>query len=429
MKTLTQSNGHRTVYIIGGSETSTLYAAYRFAEKLGVRFYLHGDVIPGEKTPFALPDLDEQASPLFELRGIQPFHDFPEGPDWWSPQDYLAILAQLPKLRMNFFGLHTYPEDRPNAEPAVWIGQPGDVQPDGKVSFAYPASWYDTVLKVNWGYQPKRTGDYLCGASALFDRDDFGSDVMRGLTPRAETPEQCVEIFGRAADQFKDTFTFARQLGIKTCIGTETPLVVPKRVKERLGTGDTPKPEDIAKLYEGIFTRIQRAHPLDYYWFWTPETWTWEGVKQEVIDSTIDDLKIARTAWEKVKPPFQLATSGWVLGPQTDRSYLDKILPADMPLSCINRAVGHEPVEPAFKQVQRRDKWAIPWMEDDPAMSSIQLWAGRMRRDARDALQYGCTGLMGIHWRTRILAPTCWPFLRRPGTRAVGWTPPLRRPG
>ena len=28
-----------------------------------------------------------------------------------------------------------------------------------------------------------------------------------------------------------------------------------------------------------------------------------------------------------------------------------------------------------------------------------------MRRDASDALKYGCTGLMGIHWRTRILGP------------------------
>ena len=34
-----------------------------------------------------------------------------------------------------------------------------------------------------------------------------------------------------------------------------------------------------------------------------------------------------------------------------------------------------------------------------------QLWAGRMRRDAVDALKYGCTGLMGIHWRTQVLGP------------------------
>ena len=45
--------------------------------------------------------------PLFALRGIQPFHDFPEGPDWWNRDQYLAMIGQLPKLRMNFFGLHT----------------------------------------------------------------------------------------------------------------------------------------------------------------------------------------------------------------------------------------------------------------------------------------------------------------------------------
>ena len=28
-----------------------------------------------------------------------------------------------------------------------------------------------------------------------------------------------------------------------------------------------------------------------------------------------------------------------------------------------------------------------------------------MRRDAADALAYGCTGLMGLHWRTDILSP------------------------
>jgi hypothetical protein len=43
-------------------------------------------------------------------------------------------------------------------------------------------------------------------------------------------------------------------------------------------------------------------------------------------------------------------------------------------------------------------------MEDDPALTSPQLWAGRMRRDAADALRYGCDGLLGIHWRTRILS-------------------------
>ena len=87
--------------------------AYRLAEVLGVRFYLHGDVVPDEPMEWELPTLDERGAPLFALRGIQPFHDFPEGPDWWNRDDYLAVIGQLPKLRMNFFGLHTYPEGAP----------------------------------------------------------------------------------------------------------------------------------------------------------------------------------------------------------------------------------------------------------------------------------------------------------------------------
>ena len=83
----------------------------------------------------------------------------------------------------------------------------------------------------------------------------------------------------------------------------------------------------------------------------------------------------------------------------------DKVLPKDVAVSCINRQVGYTPVDAGFAEVQGRSKWAIPWMEDDPALSSPQFWVGRMRRDAADALRYGCDGLMGIHWRTRALGP------------------------
>ena len=57
---------------------------------------------------------------------LQPFHDFPEGPDWWSAEDYKAIFTQLTKMRMNFLGIHCYPEGLPYAEPTVWHGLAGD---------------------------------------------------------------------------------------------------------------------------------------------------------------------------------------------------------------------------------------------------------------------------------------------------------------
>jgi hypothetical protein len=92
------------------------------AEHLGARFYLHGDVLPNKQTALEMPILDETGKPLFDRRGIQPFHDFPEGPDWWDCDTYKAVIGQLPKMGMNFFGLHTYPESGVGPEPIVWIG-------------------------------------------------------------------------------------------------------------------------------------------------------------------------------------------------------------------------------------------------------------------------------------------------------------------
>ncbi len=548
LKTVANPKSGQTLWIIGGSPIGTLYGAYRFAEVLGARFYLEGDVIPDKRIPLELPALDEASSPLFRLRGIQPFHDFPEGPDWWGTEDYKAIVSQLPKLRMNFIGLHTYPV----VEPTVWIGLEKDFNPDGNVSFSYPARYYNTALTVGWGFNAKKTSDYSCGAAMIFERDDYGADVMEGLTPEPDNPEEANEMFNRVGILFHEVFSLARNLGVKTCIGTETPLTVPQPVKSRLdlprgdisveggqsakypnpieGTGEdllyqsvryglnayhirvpngsytvtlkfcevhydrplarvfgaslegnrvierldifekagkdkaldfsfeniavtdgsldiefhpivefpavaaivvegnglackidcggpgmadytpdvdaAPLPvEMIEDLYAGIFKRIMKTHPLDYYWFWTPEGWTWEGVSEQQVEATLDDIRAANRAAKGVGAPFGLATCGWVLGPQYDRALVGKALPADIAVSSINRNLGHDPVEPAYAEIKNHSKWAIPWMEDDPALNSLQLWVGRMRRDARDALAYGCDGLMGIHWRTRSLGP------------------------
>jgi len=230
---------------------------------------------------------------------------------------------------------------------------------------------------------------------------------MGSYLPAPTAPEASNEVFERAAGLLREAFTFAHRLGVKTCVGTETPLVVPKLVQERLkAQGKNPADLQVVReLYEGVFQRAAQAYPLDYYWFWTPEGWTWSGVKEERIKATTDDLAAAIEARKKVQAPFSLATCGWVLGPQQDRALFDKVLPKDVAVSCINRQVGYTPVDKGFAEVQGRGKWAIPWLEDDPALTSPQLWVGRMRRDAYDALRYGCDGLMGIHWRTRALGP------------------------
>ena len=60
-------------------------------------------------------------------------------------------------------------------------------------------------------------------------------------------------------------------------------------------------PDDISvvqELYEGVFSRIKKTFNLDYYWFWTPESWIWGGNTEDDINATKNDLLAALKAAE-----------------------------------------------------------------------------------------------------------------------------------
>ncbi|RYE37301.1 MAG: hypothetical protein EOP42_00040 [Sphingobacteriaceae bacterium] len=400
-----------SLLITGGSEIATLYGAYKFLESTGIGFAIDGDLIPDEKTPnIKLTGFNKIFSPSFELRGIQPFHDFAEGPDWWNKDDYDAIITQLPKMGMNFIGFHTYPETNPfggwnKAEPMVWIGTKDQVNADGTVKKAYPVLHANTGDST-WAYYPKKTSQFHFGAAQIFETDVFGADYMKNVSKWPHTGTENLAIFNQFGKLLNNAFTLAKNLGVKTCLGTEVPLNVPVQVQQNIQGYPKQNADSVSQaLYEGLFTRIKKAHPLDYYWFWTPESWTWEGEAKGAVEQTEKDLLNALAAAKKVNAPFTLATCGWVLGPARNRSEFDKLLPKAMPFSVINRQQGYTPVEASFAQIKDRPKWEISWLEDDPALTTPQFWAGRTRKDAVDAYKYGCTGLMGIHWRTENLSP------------------------
>lgn len=405
-----QATTGKYIFITGGSALGTLYGTYSYLEKLGVRFYLHGDILPDKGVNEWFKELDVHSSPVFTTRGIQPFHDFPEGPDWWNLDDYKAILEQLGKMKMNFIGFHTYPEMKfggwAKAEPMVWIGLEENINPDGTVKTAYPVL-HSHTQDSTWANLPKKTSEFPFGASLIFESDNYGADIMKKVSPWPHSEEENIGIFNEMGSLLKNAFSYARRTGIKTCVGTETPLYLPASVRMHLKQkGIDPTSEEATRLaYEGIFSRIAKMHPLDYYWFWTPEGWTWSDIPRDLVRQTEEDMLIAIEAAQSIHAPFTLATCGWVLGPPGDRSGFDKLLPPDMPLTCINRLVGFTPVEPGFANIKNHPKWAIPWMEDDPALTSPQLWAGRVLKDALDARRYGCDGLLGIHWRTQVLSP------------------------
>lgn len=393
----------KSLEISGGSDVAVLYGTYAFAEKLGVRFELNGDVIPSAQIPFAIPPLDETHKPLFALRGLQPFHDFPEGPDWWTQDQWRLFLGQSVKMRMNFVGLHCYPFKNKDLgpEPLVWIGLPGDVNADGTVKRSDEASWYTTAKYMPYGcYAPGKTSDYGFGGANLFVTDNYGPEVNAPTDfPMPKTPEAKTALINRTGKMFNTIFTEARGLGVKVAVGTEAPLDIPTGVLQQLKEKNMnpQSPETLRKLYGGMFTRIQRAFPIDYYWLWG-----YEGEIDE--NAVIENILQAHYALTDVKAPFGLGVCGWGWTAEHFPS-LNKALPKDIAFSAINMSTGHSPVSANFGKLGDRSRWAIPWLEDDGHMISMQFRAGRIRRDAVDAHNFGCNGLMGIFWRTRIMSP------------------------
>ena len=162
---------------------------------------------------------------------------------------------------MNFFALHTYPQGKVGPEPLVWIGPSEEIGPDGHVKASYPSRHFTASnVTAAWGYQPGKTGNYVFGAAEMFDRDDYGADYMRDTYFwNKMSPQDCDALFDRMGDVLGDVFGYARRHGIQTCLGTETPLTVPKAVKERLQAAGK-DPADSAVVQAALRRHVPTHH-------------------------------------------------------------------------------------------------------------------------------------------------------------------------
>jgi hypothetical protein len=419
-------NSREILVITGYDSVSTLYGAYRFAEHLGVGFSLTRDAIPDKKIPLDISGFDEAGTPLLQTRGILPFHDFFEGPDLWDIDEYMTVISQLPKLGMNFIGLHTYPrwstlwdKERNYAvgpEPTVWIGTEQDINSDGTVKWSYPAYYAHTHSPGRpWGFAQRDTRYFHAGASQLFETNGFGSDLIGEEIPSDVTSSNL--LFNRVGKMLKKSFDHASNLGVKTALGTELTLGVypegegtdddwikgmPPKLQERLQARgkDLTAPSTIKEVYKGIFERIKRTHSLDYYWLWSWEGWARWGANPESIKAFENEIGIAYQALQEVNAPFQLALAGWMIGTEDNPAEFDRALPPEVPFYGLwDRALGFEELN------SDRVKWPATWLEEDWGLLQLQLEADRVYVDAKAALDKKCNGLIAKHWRTRVLSP------------------------
>jgi hypothetical protein len=101
--------GDRPALVVGGgSPRATLWAVYELVERWGVRYLIHGDVLPQQPGKFRLPEQDLVREPVLRVRQWRVVNDFPHGTEGWGMADYRPFCDQLAKLKLNRLLLHTW---------------------------------------------------------------------------------------------------------------------------------------------------------------------------------------------------------------------------------------------------------------------------------------------------------------------------------
>ncbi|NUQ64277.1 MAG: hypothetical protein HUU20_17545 [Pirellulales bacterium] len=102
-------DGKPALVIGGGSEAATMWAVYELVEQWGVRYLLHGDVLPKTPRAFRLPDSDVVLEPNLRVRQWRTVNDFACGPESWGLDEQRRVIDQLAKLKFNRIFVSIWP--------------------------------------------------------------------------------------------------------------------------------------------------------------------------------------------------------------------------------------------------------------------------------------------------------------------------------
>ncbi len=184
-----QFRGRPSVMVRGGCPRATLWAVYELVERWGVRYLLHGDVLPAPST-FHLPDLDLVMEPTLSVRQWRVINDFACGPESWGMGDYRPVLDQLAKLKFNRILL------------SIWPWQPFLHYEIKGVKRNSATLWFDFHYPIT---------DDMVGRDLFGDEDEFWNpDLPRGAD---------YEEFMAAGQQLvRDLISCAHQRGIECVI-------------------------------------------------------------------------------------------------------------------------------------------------------------------------------------------------------------------
>ena len=388
------------VHFTGATPQAVLYAVFDFLERQGAFFGLDGEVYPLEPLrSLNLPTAHHnwQAQPRFSTRGLVPWPDFLNCVTVYNREDWRAYLEAMVRMRFNTLGVHVYSTMNQWAESFLSFEYAGA----GHIAYT------DTTATPRWSYVPERTSRYGMGGADFFAGEVFGAEATTEARDTWEAQEMAQRLWGEA-------YYYAKQLGIRTGVGFE-PYQIPDEIyratpPEARVTADSktrgPRidPESVAAkdILEARLANLLEAYPMvDYVWLWEDEGMSWESQKSKVPLS-VTPFKQAHDFLRRHAPEKRLVISGWG-GVVRHFEQFHKALPEDIVFSSLGDNLGWDPTSEEYGKLEGRERWPIPWLEDDPGMWQPQFHVDRFVRDMNLAEKYGCQGLMGIHWRHRIM--------------------------
>ncbi len=393
----------RRITVTAAGELALLYAVFDFLERQGAFFGIDGESYPLEPArDLLLPAAGTvwSGTPRFATRGLLPWPDFLNCITVFNREDFRAYFENMLRMRFNTFGMHVY------TGASQWAESYLSFEFGGVGHLAY----LDNTASNRWGYLPERTSRFTMGGAEFYDGEVFGSDATRMGRDPWETAD-------RTRALLRESLDYANKLGMKTGIGFEPyqipdeiwralpPEVKPADLPERHQTRVDLESVTAKDLLEARLGQLLEAYPnVDYVWLWEDESMNWQS-RQKGIPLSVTPFTQAYDFLRRHAPNKRLVVSGWG-GVARNFADLHQRLPRDIIFSCLNDSLGWDPVHEVFGSLEDRERWPIPWLEDDPAMWLPQFRVHQFEENLNRAADFGCQGVLGIHWRHRIVDPT-----------------------
>lgn len=327
----------------------------------------------------------------------------------WGVRDFHAYFNQLARLRCNTFFLMSYNND---FEPLC--GETAGVSEARPVMSSLSKPW-QAVAALH-------TGQFAFGSGDCFGEEFYSSPAgQHGDDPLAQRKETVAIV--------REAMRLGRLCGIDVAAGLVDPV---GDVNHPI---DPTLPRERARFKARVRRFLENYPDLTYFALINHEAGGVIGTRAptkgsarrlfEKCKGAFAHVGNSRRMWEAIRflafaemayevlrqtaPKVRLVLSGW--GGDRWMRFADyfpgyeQFLPTDVIFACsdnIDASVAPTVSEPWGQLPANRERWAIPWIEEDGS----DFWTPQpnvesLRHLLPDALRKGCQGLLTMHWRTR----------------------------